>query len=82
MEISRRTKYPMNRGATFCLELLSTNYRRSPLVQGGLEIPAKVTVKMPGTVRTMRRVLRISWSSWPTLPLWAGLLGRIFLITH
>ena len=33
------------------VELISTNYRRSPLVQGGLEIPATVTVTLPGTVK-------------------------------
>ena len=30
---------------------LQCNYRRSPLIQSGLEIPAKVIVTMPGTVR-------------------------------
>ena len=51
MEISRPTKYLLDRGAVFTVELTSTNYRRSPLIQGGLEIPAKVTVTMPGTVK-------------------------------
>ena len=31
-------------------KLTSTHYRRSPLVQGGIEIPCVVTVSMPGTV--------------------------------
>ena len=31
--------------------LTSTDYRRSPLVQDGLEIACKVIVKLPGTVR-------------------------------
>ena len=51
MEISRASKFLMDRGAKFMVELVSTNYRRSPLVQGGLEIPAKITVTLPGTVR-------------------------------
>ena len=51
LEISRPTKYLFDRGAFFTVELTSTNYRRSPLIQGGLEIPAKVTVAMPGTVK-------------------------------
>ena len=51
MEISRPTKYLLDRGAVFTVELTSTNYRRSPLIQGSLEIPAKVTVTMPGTVK-------------------------------
>ena len=40
MEISRVTKFL----------LTSTHYRRSPLVQGGIEISCVVTVSMPGTV--------------------------------
>ena len=51
LEISRSTKYLFDRGAFFTVELTSTNYRRSPLIQGSLEIPAKVTVTMPGTVK-------------------------------
>ena len=33
-ELSRVRKYLLDRGATLHLELSSTNYRRSPLVQG------------------------------------------------
>ena len=51
LEISRPTKYLSDRGAFFTVELTSTNYRRSPLIQGSLEIPVKVTVTMPGTVK-------------------------------
>ena len=51
MEIARASKYLIDRGVVFMVELISTNYRRSPLVQGGLEIPAKVTVTLPGTVK-------------------------------
>ena len=51
MEISRPTEYLLERGAVFTVELTSTNYRQSPLIQGGLEIPAKVTVTIPGTVK-------------------------------
>ena len=50
MEISRITKFLIDRGADVSAKLTSTNYRRSPLVQGGLEIPCLVTVTMPGTV--------------------------------
>ena len=38
-------------GVVFTVELTSTIYQRSPLIQGGLEISAKVTVAMPGTVK-------------------------------
>ena len=51
MEIPRLTKHLLDRGAVFIVELTSTNYRRSLLIQGGLEIPAKVLVTMPGTVK-------------------------------
>ena len=39
----------MDRGATITLILTSEHYRRSPLVQGGMEIPCKVTASIPGT---------------------------------
>ena len=44
-EISRITKYMLDRGAYVSVELTSSHYRRSPLVQGGLEIRCKVTIK-------------------------------------
>ena len=50
-EISRVSKFLLDRGASIKATLTRTNYRRSPLVQGGLEIACKVTVRMPGTVR-------------------------------
>ena len=39
MEISRITKYILQRGA----QVKATHYRRSPLVQGGIEIPCKIS---------------------------------------
>ena len=50
LEISRVTKFFIDRGATVIAELTTDYYRRSPLVQGGLEIPCKITAKIPGTV--------------------------------
>ena len=50
-EISRVTKLLLDRGAVAYAELTSTHYRRSPLVQGGLEMPCKITVKPHGTVK-------------------------------
>ena len=44
MEIARVTKFLLDRGAVIIATLNTTNYRRSPLVQGGLEIACKVTV--------------------------------------
>ena len=46
-EISRATKFLLDRGAQISAMLTSTDYRRSPLVQGGLEIACK----FPGTVQ-------------------------------
>jgi len=48
-EISRVTKYFMDRGATVSLKLTSRHYRRSPLVQGGMEIACLVTARIPAT---------------------------------
>ena len=42
MEISRPTKYLLLRGAKIVARLTSKNYRRSPLMQGGFEIPCSV----------------------------------------
>ena len=44
------TKFLIDIGANVSVKLTSTNYRRSPLVQGGLEIPCLVTVTMSGTI--------------------------------
>ena len=49
-EISRITKFILDRGAQVNAVLTSNNYRRSPLVQGGLEIPCEVTIRMPATI--------------------------------
>ena len=50
IEISLVIKFLLDRGANVSAKLTSTHYRRSPLVQGGIEIPCVVTVSMPGTV--------------------------------
>ena len=50
MELARVTKFLLDRGARVSAKLSSTDYRRSPLVQGGIEIPRIVTVSMPGTI--------------------------------
>ena len=49
-KISRLTKFALDTGAEVEARLTSTNYRRSPITQGGLEIPCTVKVKMPGTL--------------------------------
>ena len=45
------TKFLLDRGAVVQATLSTTHYRRSPLVQVGLEIACKVSVKMPGTIK-------------------------------
>ena len=39
----------MDRGAIVSAQLTSEHYRRSPIVQGGIAIACKVTLKIPGT---------------------------------
>ena len=48
-EISRVTKFLLDRGARMTAILTSVNYRRSLLVQGGLEIPCRVKITMANT---------------------------------
>ena len=50
MELSRITKFLIDRGAKVEAQLSSTNYKRSPLIQGGLEISWDIIVAMPGTI--------------------------------
>ena len=46
-EISRITKFIFDRNATVTVKVSSSHYRRSPLVQGGLEIRFVVIVTTP-----------------------------------
>ena len=50
-EISRPTKFLMDRGAKVSVKLTSSDYRKSPLFQGGLEIRCNVTVRLPASIR-------------------------------
>ena len=50
MEISRITKFILQRGARVQATVTGKHYRRSPLIQGGLEVPCLVTVTMPGSI--------------------------------
>ena len=45
-EISRFTRFIILHGATVKVKVSETKYRRSPLIQGGLEIPVEVEVQM------------------------------------
>ena len=50
MEISRVTEFVLDKGARVHATLTSMNYRRSPLVQGGLEIARRIELRMPGII--------------------------------
>ena len=50
MEISRITKFIANRGAKCTLKIRGMHCKRSPLAQGGLEVPCEVTITMIGSV--------------------------------
>lgn len=46
VEISGATMFLLDVGVEVKVKLTETHYRRSPLVQGGLEIPCKLVAKM------------------------------------
>ena len=52
MELSRISKFILDRGAKIDVKLPETHYRRSPLVQGGLEIPCDLVIRMPNTMES------------------------------
>ena len=45
-EISRYTRYILEHGASVDAFVLATHHRPAPLIQGGLEIPIKLVVKL------------------------------------
>ena len=51
-EISRFTRFIILHGATVKVKVSDTKYRRSPLIQGGLEIPVEVEVQMETPSKT------------------------------
>ena len=51
-ELSRISKFILDRGAKIDVKLPETHYRRSPLVQGGLEIPCDLVIRMPNTMKS------------------------------
>ena len=50
-EISRPTKCLIDKGEKITAKLSSIHYRRSPLFQGGLEIPCEATVTIPASIK-------------------------------
>lgn len=76
-EIARITKFLLDRGAKLTLTLTSDRYRRSPLVQGGLEIPCLVKIVMINTNKNNKildRYLELinTFYTEPTLPVVLG----------
>ena len=58
-EVARCIKFLLQRGAIIDAKLSSTDYRRSPLIQGGLEIPCNIIVKMPPTLINKKIIERL-----------------------
>ena len=50
MEISRITKYIIDQGSQVEVKVLGRHYRRSPLVQAGLEVPCRIKITMLGSI--------------------------------
>ena len=51
-ESSRFTYFIILHGARVSVKVVSVHHRRSPLVQGGLEIPIKLTIEMEHTEKS------------------------------
>ena len=62
-EVSRNSKFLLERGAVFTAKLPSTRYRQRPLVRGALEISFKVTKKLTKSECTKRYTEPICCSS-------------------
>lgn len=58
-ELSRTLNFLLIRDARIFVDLTSVNYRRSPLVQGGLEIPCRVTIQMSPTQKNAQLLDRL-----------------------
>ena len=56
VEISRITKFFLDRGAVTQVELTSKHYPRSALVKGGIEIARLVRVRIPATLKNTKLV--------------------------
>ena len=50
MEICQITKFIINRGAQVAVKIRGRHYRRSRLVQGGLEVPFEIKITMVGSI--------------------------------
>ena len=55
-EISRFTRFLISRGADVFLTVKDTHFRRSLLIQGGLEIPVETTVRMEASTKNVEAI--------------------------
>ena len=83
-EISRVTKFWLDRGGNVSATLTSTHYRRSPVGQGGIEIPCAVTVSMFGTVINQLLMERYKelFETLSTEPKEGEILGTFLQLEH
>ena len=52
VELSRISKFILDRGANIEVMLRETHYPRSPLVQGGLKIQCDLVIRLPNTMKS------------------------------
>lgn len=57
-EISRFTRFLISRGADVFVTVKDAHFRRSPLIQGGLEIPVEATVRMETSTKNVEAIER------------------------
>ena len=50
LELSQITKFIIQRGAIVTVKVTGKHYCRSPLAQGGLEVPCENSVKISGSI--------------------------------
>ena len=58
MEISRITKFIIDRGVQIALKICGRHYRRSPLVQDGLEVPCEIKIAIVGRIVNLHLLVR------------------------
>ena len=54
IELSRISKFILDSGTKIEVKLRETHYRRSPLVQGSLEIPCHLVIRMLNTMKSAK----------------------------
>ena len=62
MEISQITKFVIDRGAQVAVKIRERYYRRSPLVQGGLEVPCEIKITMVGSIINHHLLVRYEFA--------------------